>query len=254
LTVTRYFISDAHLFPQPEEHPGRERLLSFLDYLSSSREIGELWILGDLFDFWFEYGSVVPAGYSDCLASLKKLSRRLWKVNVIPGNHDWWLGKHFEEAAGATVHRSSTVELRQGDLRMVLAHGDGLGPGDIGYKMLRPVLRSGISSFLFRLIHPTVGFFLARRFSDTSRRILRREQDSIPEGLQRWVRDRFRDGVNIVITGHTHLDTIVETEKCIHVSLGDWLTRFTYCRIDGSSGQPELLTYHQRRDDQTAES
>lgn len=241
--MDRYFLSDAHLFPEPEEHPGRERLLEFMEELRLGRAPGEIWILGDLFDFWFEYSSVVPAGHERVLAALGDLSRSGWDVHFIPGNHDFWVGRHFAEASGAAVHTSGEVELKAGDHRILLAHGDGLGPGDLGYRMIKPLLRSPVSRFLFRLLHPDLGAFLARKFSDTSRRVLRRDLDRIPDGLGYWVSKRLEEGYDVVITGHTHLDTVIRNEKGIHVSLGDWLTRFTYCHLPGKTETPVLLKY-----------
>lgn len=241
--MNRYFISDAHLFPEPGEHPGREMLLSFLDHLAGIHSPGELWILGDLFDFWFEYGTVMPAGHGRCLSSIRRLAGGGWGVHFLPGNHDYWVGPHFREATGAVVHTTGTVELTSGPMRVLLAHGDGLGPGDLGYRLMKPVLRSPLSMFMFRVLHPGLGSYLARRFSDTSRRILRRDLDSIPEGLKNWVDGKLEDGYDLVITGHTHLDKVVESKKGIYVSLGDWLTRFTYCRLEDGSGKPELLSY-----------
>ena len=242
--MNRFFLSDVHLFPEPETHPGRERFLSFLEYLHDSEDSGELWILGDLFDFWFEYRSVIPTGYGKCLSVLRKLSDKGWKVHFLPGNHDFWVGKHFREATGAIIHFDDYLVRDMNGKQVLLAHGDGLGSGDIGYRLIKPILRSVISGFLFSLIHPDLGTFLARKFSDTSRRILRRDLDSIPKGLSEWVNGKFDDGVaDIIITGHSHIDTVSRSGKGVYVSLGDWLTRFTYCRLKDGAENPELLTY-----------
>lgn len=241
--MDRFFLSDVHLFPEREPHPGRNRFISFLNYLHDSNDPGELWILGDLFDFWFEYRSVVPSGYERCLSSLRGLSDKGWKVYFLPGNHDFWVGSHFGEATGAVIYLDDYLTLEMNGKRILLAHGDGLGSGDIGYRLLKPVLRSVVSRFLFSLLHPDLGTFIARHFSDTSKRILRRDLDSIPSGLKDWVSGKFDEGIDIIITGHTHLDTVNRSKKGIYVSLGDWLTRFTYCRMRNGTGEPELLTY-----------
>lgn len=241
--MNRFFLSDIHLFPEPELHPGRERFISFLDYLHESASPGELWILGDLFDFWFEYGSVVPSGYERCISSIRKLTDSGWVFHFIPGNHDFWIGRHFIEATGAFIHSEKYLILDLDGKRVLLSHGDGLGSGDIGYKLIKPVLRSGISRFLFGLLHPDLGTFLARHFSDTSKRILRRDLDRIPEGMQKWINGKFDEGIDIIIAGHTHLDTVIRRNKSIYVSLGDWLTRFTYCLMKDGNEEPELLEY-----------
>lgn len=241
--MDRFFLSDVHLFPEREPHPGRDRFISFLDGLYDSYGPGELWILGDLFDFWFEYQSVVPSGFERCLSALRRLSDKGWKVHFLPGNHDFWVGMHFGEATGAVIHLEKYLTLDINGKQVLLAHGDGLGSGDIGYRLMKPVLRSAISRFFFSLLHPDLGTFLARLFSDTSKRILRRNLDSIPSGLQNWINGKFDEGIDIIIAGHTHLDTVNRSKKGIYVSLGDWLTRFTYCRIKNGTGEPELLTY-----------
>ncbi|MCD4700888.1 MAG: UDP-2,3-diacylglucosamine diphosphatase [Candidatus Aegiribacteria sp.] len=241
--MDRFFLSDVHLFPEPEFHPGRERFISFLDYLHDSFSPGELWILGDLFDFWFEYRSVVPSGYERCISSLRKLTDRGWVFHFIPGNHDFWTGKHFIEATGALIHSNEYLIVDLDGKRVLLSHGDGLGPGDTGYKLMKPVLRSAISRFIFSLLHPDLGTFIARRFSDTSKRILRRDLDRIPSGMQKWINSKFEEGIDIIITGHTHLNTVIRRNKSIYVSLGDWLTRFTYCYIKDCTEEPELLEY-----------
>lgn len=241
--MNRFFISDIHIFPEPDEHPGREKFINFLDDLLNEHSPGELWILGDLFDFWFEYRTVVPAGHERVLSAIRRLSDAGWDVNFMPGNHDFWVGNFFSMTTGASLHFEDYLIKNFNGKKVLLAHGDGIGPGDMGYKIIKPLLRSGLSRFFFSLLHPDIGSFLARLFSDTSKRILRRDLDSIPPGLEEWVEDRFEEDIDIVITGHTHLDSIIYGEKGTYVSLGDWLTRCTYCVIRDNATKPELLSY-----------
>ncbi|MCK5842074.1 MAG: UDP-2,3-diacylglucosamine diphosphatase, partial [Candidatus Sabulitectum sp.] len=153
--MNHYFISDVHLYPNGKYHPGREPLKNFLKDLKK-KEPGRLWILGDLFDYWFEYRTVIPAGFSDVLSLLKDLSDCSWKVFFLPGNHDWWCGNKLESETGMqiiynTVH-SEIIDGR----KTLLSHGDGLGTGDTGYRMMRPVIRSTPVKFLFSMVHPTI--------------------------------------------------------------------------------------------------
>lgn len=238
-----FFLSDVHMFPEPEEHPGRSRFIGFLDSLLLDYNPGQLWILGDLFDFWFEYRSVTPSGYDGTCSAIRRLSDSGWDVHFMPGNHDFWVAEHFSRATGASIHKTDYMVKNINGRNVLLAHGDGLGPGDMGYKIMKPILRSGLSKFLFSIIHPDIATYLARLFSDTSKRILRRDLDSIPPGIAKWVQDRFEENIDIVITGHTHLDSILHMKNGIYVSLGDWLTRFTYCKIGNNSPEPELLSY-----------
>jgi len=241
--MNRFFLSDVHLFPEPEPHPGRERFISFLRYLQDSFDPGELWILGDLFDFWFEYNSVIPSGYDRCIHALRILADSGWSVNFLPGNHDFWAGDAFARMTGITIHHDNPHTIISGEKTILLTHGDGLGPGDLGYKILKPVLRSRVSRFLFRLLHPDAGAAFARFFYDTSKRILRKDLDHVPAGLEKWMKDMLMDNADYVITGHTHLDPIMEFEEGICITLGDWLTRFTYCVFSDDNTEPELLSY-----------
>ena len=227
-----YLLSDVHLFPEPENHPGRETFLSFLSMLSG-KEPANLWIAGDLFDYWFEYRSSVPAGFSRTIAALRRLSDIGWKLDFLPGNHDWWVGSNFERATGMTIHRAPWVFPESDSIRIILAHGDGFGPGDTGYRLIKPLLRARLLTGLFSLLHPTFATFLARGLSGTSRRILRKPVERIPQGLDRWVKLKLREGADLVATGHTHLAALRELEDGRHLSLGDWLTRFTYSVISG---------------------
>ena len=238
--MNHYFISDVHLYPLGKEHPGREPLKKFLSELAG-KEPGELWILGDLFDFWFEYRSVIPAGFSDILSLLKALSSRGWKVAFMPGNHDWWCGDRLAAETGMQIILTDKhTEIIDGR-KTVMAHGDGMGSGDRGYRMMKPVLRWKPATFLFSMLHPTMATCFANLFSHTSRRILRKKVDSIPEYLARWAKDQAEDGTELVITGHTHCPSVVKHDNLIHASLGDWITHFTYLRVGG--GEISLHEY-----------
>lgn len=241
-----YLMSDVHLFPEPEKHPGRETFLSFLSMLSE-KEPANLWIAGDLFDYWFEYRSVIPSGFDRTTAALRKLSDIGWKLDFLPGNHDWWVGNNFCRATGMTIHRDPWVSLESDKIRIILAHGDGFGPGDTGYRMIKPLLRAKPLTGFFSLLHPTLATILARGFSGTSRRILRKPVEHIPKGLDGWVKQMLSKGADLVITGHTHLATLRELEGGRHLSLGDWLTRFTYSVISGDG--VELIEFDRNAGD-----
>lgn len=239
-----YLVSDLHHYPEPEEHPGRRAFFSFLTDLRRLEDPGALWILGDLFDFWFEYGTVTPSGHEHLLTLLADLTRAGWEVDLIPGNHDFSAGRRFSLSTGAEVHCGRTVELLHGGRRLVLAHGDGLGPGDLGYRAIRPLLRSRVTRALFRILHPDLGIRLARLFSGTSRRILRKDLDHVPHGLEIWAERVLAAGADIVVTGHSHMGRVKPFGNGLHVSLGDWLTRRSYCIVRESSEiVPTLLDY-----------
>ncbi len=238
--MNHYFISDIHLYPSGKQHPGREPLKSFLRELAEN-EPGGLWILGDLFDYWFEYRTVIPAGFSDLLSLLKDLSVKGWKVSFMPGNHDWWCGDRLAAETGMQIIFNTTHCVTIDGRKTIMAHGDGLGTGDRGYRMMKPVLRSTPARLLFSMLHPTLATGFANIFSNTSKRILRKKVDSIPGYLTRWVVSQADNGVELVITGHTHCPSMVNHGNLIHVSLGDWISHFTYLRIGG--GEINLNEY-----------
>lgn len=238
--MNHYFISDIHLYPSEKHHPGREPLKKFLRELAENAP-GKLWILGDLFDYWFEYRTVIPAGFSDLLSLLKNLSVKGWKVSFLPGNHDWWCGKQLASETGMRIIFNTThCEMIDGR-KTIMAHGDGLGAGDNGYRMMKPVIRSTPARFLFSILHPTLAAGFAGIFSNTSKRILRKQLDSIPEYLTRWVVSQSEKGADLVITGHTHCPLVVKHENLIHASLGDWISHFTYLKVGG--GEINLHEY-----------
>ncbi len=239
--MNHYFFSDVHLYPVGKFHPGREQLYRFLGELAE-KEPGNLWILGDLFDFWFEYKTVIPAGYSHILSLIETLSSSGWQVFFLPGNHDWWCGDRLMAETGLKIiYDTVHTEVIDGR-KTIMSHGDGLGKGDTGYKMIKPLLRSRAAKTLFSALHPTVATSLANLFSRTSKRILRKQVDSIPDYLTSWVLSQAElDDIELVITAHTHCPIVTHHEKVIHVSLGDWISHFTYLRIGG--GEISLYEY-----------
>ncbi len=234
--MTHFIISDAHLFPEGTPHPGRETLFRFLHELAGT-EPKTLWILGDLFDFWFEYSTVIPAGYGGVLCRLRALSDAGWTMNFIPGNHDWWVGKHFSGETGMTILRQTPLRVDLGGTTAVLAHGDGLGRGDWGYRAFKPVLRAGISRFSYSLLHPTPAAAFAMLFSDTSRKYLRKKVRVIPRHLSEWAGKQLAN-CDLVVAGHTHVPSFSPMAGGVFVSLGDWISSFTYLKVE--EGIPSL--------------
>lgn len=234
--MKHFFVSDAHLFPEGTPHPGRERLFRFLDGLART-EPQTLWILGDLFDYWFEYRSVIPGGYSGVLSRLRTLTESGWDMNFIPGNHDWWVGRLFKEETGMSVIRKTPLRVDLDGLSAVIAHGDGLGRGDWGYRLVKPFLQAGFSKNLYSTLHPTLATRIAMMASGTSRRYLRKTVRVIPAHLEAWAVEQLA-GADLVVTGHTHVPRTTEVGHGFLVSLGDWISSFTYLKVE--EGIPQL--------------
>ena len=166
------FFSDAHLESEFSDE-GRERSARVARFLESLRDKADLLvILGDLFDFYFEYKSVIPARHLRVMAEIEKLSAAGVQCFYVAGNHDFWLGELFSRTLGVQVVKDALLLVREGNPghTLLAAHGDGLGRGDTGYKILKACLRNPLLIGAFRLIHPDWGYAIARLTSRTSRR------------------------------------------------------------------------------------
>jgi UDP-2,3-diacylglucosamine hydrolase len=230
----------------------RERENSFLRWLDHAGARAECVILnGDLFDFWFEYGSVIPRGHTRVLGALAALVDGGVPVVMVGGNHDWWGGSYLEEEVGVTFLRKPTVVSLAGH-RTFLAHGDGLGRGDMGYRMLRLILRSGPTRWAFRWIHPDVGARLARAVSKTDHRATttpdKKERARALEGsraLEGWGVAKLRSDptLDLVILGHTHIPKMTEVgPQRWYINAGDWVAHHSYLVLE-KGADPRLLEW-----------
>jgi UDP-2,3-diacylglucosamine hydrolase len=225
------FFSDAHLGAESRIHEaGREaRLHSFLNSLAG--RISRLIIVGDLFDFWFEYRTTIPRRYFPTLEILGRLRSQGIAMDYLNGNHDFWLGPFLSDDLGITTHHGAmTLELD--GRRVWVHHGDGLIGGDHGYRMLKRVLRHPVNIALYKLIHPDLGIPLARWVSSGSRHA----QGQRPLEAERlWnevAQPRFEEGYDVVVLGHFH--HAYERREGGHelFVLGDWIRHFTYLQFE----------------------
>jgi UDP-2,3-diacylglucosamine hydrolase len=227
------FLSDAHLGAQsPEvEAPREARLHRFLRRLPGSAR--GLVIVGDLFDFWFEYRTAIPRRHFATLAELRRVVEAGVPVTMLNGNHDFWLGHFLEETVGVrTVYGALPIEA--GGRRLWVHHGDGLIGGDSGYKLLKKVLRSRTNIRLYQWLHPDLGIPLALKVSGWSRKT--REHAVPVDRLWREIAEpRFAEGYDAVIIGHFH-EPIERRENGREMFvLGDWISQFTYLELDGAT-------------------
>jgi UDP-2,3-diacylglucosamine hydrolase len=235
-----YFIADSHLGQgSPESNRSRERdLLSFFDRVRDER--AALYVNGDLFDFWFEYGHAIPKRFVRALQALGDLRRQGVPVLYVGGNHDFWIGEYLARELDVSFTDQPQTLALQGRT-IFLAHGDGLGPGDHGYKILKRVLRNRIARGLFRWIHPDLGIPLAGAFSHTSRHHAPRPSVSDEDLRDRLARPRFAEGFDAVVLGHFHRPVHLREEGRDFVVLGDWITRRTVVRL--VDGMFELMEF-----------
>lgn len=227
-----FFLSDAHLGGRgtPPDHEE-----SFLALLHEAREqAGALFLLGDLFDFWFEYRHAIPKGsfrVSRCLADCVDLGI---PVFYLCGNHDYWVGSYLRDELGVSAFPGPiTVRLQGRDIR--LAHGDGMGRGDTKYKILRKILRNRLAIAAYRSIHPDVGIPLATGISNAGREHKHDQDILFPKLLKHVARRHLRDGVTGMVMGHVHDPVHFRSDRLDYLLIGDWLKNMSHVRLlDGA--------------------
>lgn len=227
-----YLISDVHLgYGKPEEEKRKIDLLSSLLHRVQD-DATNLCIVGDLFDFWFEYKRVLPRGYHRILSELEALKGAGIEIDYLAGNHDFALGSFFSDDLGIAIHPDMLIRTWN-DVRVYLYHGDGLAEKDGGYRLLKRVLRNRLSRFLFRWIHPDIGFALARLVSHTSRDYSSNKSYGKIDGQRAEAERLIRDGVKVVVMGHRHTPVLERIGSGIYLNPGDWLRHYTYAVFDG---------------------
>ena len=234
-----YFVSDAHLgFPNHAASLEREKkLVSFLR--ETAADATEIYLLGDIFDFWFEYSQVVPRNFTRLLGTIAELNDKGIKVHFFIGNHDMWTFGYLEQECGVILHRDRLITEYNGK-RFFIAHGDGMGPGDKGYKRLKRVFNSPVMQWLFARFHPNFSFRIARKWSHSSR-LNEKAEDMQFKGedqerlLQYALRKTESEHFDFFIFGHRHVPFYKQIgDKTHFVMLGDWLNHFTYAVFDGN--------------------
>lgn len=240
-----YFISDVHLGlgSRAEERQKEDRLLAlFREILPKSEE---LYIVGDLFDFWFEYRTVIPKGFHRTLTMLQEFTERGIPVKFLTGNHDCWVMDFFSTELGMEVHTTPFEVTVQGR-RVFLHHGDGLATNDLGYRLIKPVLRNPLAVWLYRWLHPDLGVPLARGSSRTSRAYTSQKDFGEEEGLLQFARNRIKEGADIVVMGHRHRPCFTDVDSGVYVNLGDWVSYNTYAVME--AGTIRLMTWGKTQD------
>lgn len=234
-----YFASDFHL-GVPPGIPSKERerlILSWLDYIDS--DVSELYLVGDLFDFWFEYRHAIPKGFVRFQARIAQLTDRGIPVYFFTGNHDMWMFDYFEKELGVTIFREPIERIYNGKL-FYIGHGDGLGPGDRGYKFIKKVFAARWSQWLFARLHPNFGIGLANYFSRKSRAATGDSDSHFLGEEHEWLALYSKEQEvlkhhDFYIFGHRHLPLqIPVSENATYINLGEWLHYNTYLEFDGT--------------------
>jgi len=222
-----YFVSDLHfgLLSHQEE---RERELSFVKFLNSIKEdAAELFILGDLFDYWFEYKRVIQKGYHRTFTALEDLTIAGVKVHYIIGNHDFMHRDFFEKYLDIDLHQGD-IETEIDNKKFFLAHGDGLVKNDYGYLILKKIFRNKFIQNIYSLIHPNLGIKIASGTSKTSRDYTGKKDYGGEDGMFEFAKTKIEDGYDFVILGHSHNREFKNYKNGYYINLGTWLDEPLY--------------------------
>lgn len=233
-----FFASDFHLgAPNDQESKIREqKIIRWLDQIAE--DAAAILLVGDIFDFWFEYGQVIPKGFLPFLAKISQLREHEIPILFFTGNHDLWMKNYFTEELGIPVYHHP-IELRVSGKKFLVGHGDGLGPGDHTYKLLKKVFTNPIAQWLFRWLHPDLGVSLAKRWSGHSRISNKAKNENHFLGDDEWLWQYAKEVESRIhhdyyVFGHRHLPLELPVNKSsIYFNLGEWVTQYTYLEFDG---------------------
>lgn len=222
-----YFVSDAHLAMNSTDN--EELLVNFIDTIKG--KASHLYILGDLFDFWFEYKHAVPAAYFKVLSCLHNLSKSGVKVIYLPGNHDFWMGDYLQRQVGITLAGDSLDVEHQGK-KIHLTHGDGLAYGDSGYRFMKKVFRFKPNIWLYKLLPVDWAYKLALRTSGASREHTSGKGKDM-QGYYDYAKTKLQANFDTVIMGHTHHPEIKAIDNGLYINSGDWIEHYSYVVLEG---------------------
>lgn len=229
-----YFISDVHLGAQASktEKVKTRRLLSFFDHVGQYGD--RLIIVGDLFDFWFEYRSVIPKGYSKIFCGLSFLQDLGKEVDYIAGNHDFWMKNYLSQEFGVNLYFDQ-LELKINQKKFFIFHGDGISKNDKGYRLLKRIFRNRFNIFLYSLLHPDLGVPLAKWVSSLSRNHTGSQGPPDDTDYVQFALKKFEEGFDYVVCGHLHSPRMQPFGQKVYMNLGDWIDHFTYAEFDGEN-------------------
>ena len=241
-----YFASDNHLGAPTKDasFPREKKFVAWLDEVK--QDAAAIFLLGDLFDFWFEYKTVIPKGFTRTLGKLAEISDSGIPIYFFAGNHDLWMDGYFEDELNIPVYHKPK-EFTFNDTKFFIGHGDGLGPNDKGYKRMKKVFTNPVFKWVFRWLHPDIGLKIAQYLSvknkmisgDDDAKFLGEDNEWLVQYAKRKLEDQHRD---YFVFGHRHLPMEIQlNENSKYVNLGDWIHYYTYGVFDGEN--MELKTY-----------
>jgi UDP-2,3-diacylglucosamine hydrolase len=228
-----YFASDFHL-GAPNHLESRKREDKIIRWLNTvSKDASDIYLVGDVFDFWFEYKYTIPKGYVRFLGKLAELIDHGIKIHLFTGNHDMWMFDYLEKEIGVSIYRN-LIEIEINGFKLLIGHGDGLGPGDNKYKVIKKFFANPICQWLFARVHPNLGFYIAQKWSKKSReKEIKGDHHFLgeeKEWLVQFCKEKLKSkNINYFIFGHRHLPIEHELNKeSKYINLGDWINHNTY--------------------------
>jgi UDP-2,3-diacylglucosamine hydrolase len=227
MTKTYFFISDIHLglLTKEEEKAKEDKLVSFLKFAKTN--CNELFIVGDLFDYWFEYKRVYQKGFYRTLAALKEITEEGIKIHYFIGNHDFMHRDFFKDEFN-TVMYENELEVELNGKKFFIHHGDGLVKNDLGYNILKKILRNKITQKLYYLLHPDLGIGIASQTSKKSRNYTTQKDYGEEDGLFDSAKKIIDKGFDYVLFGHLHKRQFIKYKNGIYLNLGSWLDKPCY--------------------------
>ena len=233
-----YFASDQH-FGAPTTEKSKIREQKFVGWLDSIKNDAEvIFLLGDLFDFWFEYKKAVPKGFVRVLGKLAELRDSGIQIHFFVGNHDLWMRDYFETELNIPIY-FKPKEFTFNNKTFLIGHGDGLGPGDKGYKRMKKVFTNPLSKWLYRWLHPDIGIRLAQYLSVKNKLISGEEDVKFLGEENEWLAQYCKKKLtekhyDFFVFGHRHLPLEISiSENSKYINTGDWITHYTYGEFDG---------------------
>lgn len=235
-----YFLSDFHLgVPTHKESREREdRIVRFLNSIQHHAQ--EIYLMGDLFDFWFEYQTAIPKGFIRLQGKLAELADQGILLHIFTGNHDMWMFGYFEQELGAKIYRHPVTRTIN-NKKFYLGHGDGLGPGDKHYKRFKLFFHSRFCQRLFSKLHPDWGIGIANYMSTRSRNSHEESDKKFLGEENEWLAIYCKEvlqkeHVDFFVFGHRHLVLDIKlSDNSRYINLGDWIRHFSYAEFDGET-------------------